>query len=76
MTPEGTLRPPAELRRLYAGAGVEAEPARRIVTFCGSGFRAAHAYVVLRALGYLAVANYSPSWNEWGPRPELPVQLP
>ncbi len=74
--PDGALRPAAELRALYAAAGVSTERDRRVVTFCGSGFRAAQTYVVLRALGITRVANYAPSWGEWGRRPDLPTVRP
>ncbi len=76
LRPDGTLRPPTELRALYAAAGIEPAGDRDVVTFCGSGFRAAHSYVVLRALGVPRVKNYAPSWNEWGRRPDLPKSRP
>ena len=67
LTPEGRFRSPAEAEQLFRQAGVT--PSKRVVTFCGSGYRAAHAYVALRALGNQQVANYAPSWNEWGREP-------
>ncbi len=46
----------------------------RIVTYCQGGYRAAHAYVALKILGYDDVRVYLGSWGEWGNRPELPAE--
>jgi thiosulfate/3-mercaptopyruvate sulfurtransferase len=76
LDPNGALRPPEELLPLYAEAGLEPDHDRPVVTFCGSGYRAAHSYVVLKALGFPRVSNYAPSWGEWGRRPDLPTEQP
>jgi len=70
---DGKFRPLNELKQLYAESGITGD--RPVATFCGSGFRAAHTYVVLKALGY-NVANYAPSWGEWGRRTDLPIAPP
>jgi len=51
-------------------------PDREVVTYCQGGYRAAHAYLALRRLGYPRVRNYTGSWKEWGDREDLPIERP
>lgn len=73
---QGMFKPLPELRALYESAGLSPSDATPLATFCGSGYRAAHTYVVLKALGFPAVKNYVPSWGEWGQRGDVPVERP
>lgn len=72
--PDGALRPAEDLRALYARAGLD--PRRTTITYCSGGFRSAHTYVVMKALGFNNVRNYAPSWTEWRARSDLPVAYP
>jgi len=65
------LRPRAELERAFSGPGVT--PERRIVVYCQSGHRASHSFLTLKHLGYPRVAQYAAGWQEWGNRPDTPV---
>jgi thiosulfate/3-mercaptopyruvate sulfurtransferase len=76
LRPDGSFRSLDELRALYEPITARLSPTRPVVAFCGSGYRSAHAYVVLTALGVPFVKNYAPSWGEWGRRPRLPVERP
>ena len=73
LTPEGEFKPAADLRQMYEAAGVT--PDREVIAYCQEGYRAAHAYLALRLLGY-RVRNYVGSWKEWGDREELPIVTP
>jgi thiosulfate/3-mercaptopyruvate sulfurtransferase len=71
---DGAFKPEPELREMYESAGVT--PDREVLTYCQGGYRAAHSYIALRLLGYPRVRNYVGSWNEWGDREDLPIEVP
>ncbi len=66
------LRSDEDLRRLYGDAGVT--PDKDVVVYCQSGGRATETFMVLQKLGYPHVAVYSPGWQEWGNRDDVPVE--
>jgi thiosulfate/3-mercaptopyruvate sulfurtransferase len=70
--PDGTLRPPSELRGAFAKAGLD--PTRPVITSCGSGVTASVLALALHLLGRHEVAVYDGSWSEWGGRDDTPVE--
>jgi thiosulfate/3-mercaptopyruvate sulfurtransferase len=60
----GAMRPLEELRKAFAGAGVDMT--RPIVTTCGSGVSALVLTLALYRLGVRGTALYDGSWAEWG----------
>lgn len=67
----GSLKPAAELRAAFEGAGVDL--AQPIVTTCGSGVTASVLALALARLGLDRTAVYDGSWSEWGGRPDTEV---
>lgn len=60
----GGMKSLEELRRAFAGAGVDLE--KPIVTTCGSGVSALVLTLALYRLGVRGTALYDGSWAEWG----------
>ncbi|MFN3479918.1 MAG: sulfurtransferase, partial [Thermodesulfovibrionales bacterium] len=70
---EQTYKSPAEIKKAFEDAGIT--PDKTVYTYCHSGDRAAHAYVVLKhILGYKNVKIYDGSWNEWATLTALPAE--
>ena len=59
---------------MYEALGVT--PDREVITYCQGAYRAAQSWIALREAGYPRVRCYVGSWNEWGNRTDLPVELP
>lgn len=68
---DGTMRPPAALRTIFADAGVDlSKPA---ITTCGSGVTAAILSLALERIGKADHSLYDGSWSEWGMYADLPI---
>jgi thiosulfate/3-mercaptopyruvate sulfurtransferase len=70
--PDGTLKPPHELRKLYAEFGVT--PSNKVITYCAIGERASISWFVLKELlGFDVVMNYDGSMSAYTKIPMAPV---
>jgi thiosulfate/3-mercaptopyruvate sulfurtransferase len=66
----GIFKSEAKLSRIYSDIPKNSQ----IITYCQGGYRAAHAFLTLKMLGYKNVKMYLGSWGEWGNRPGLPIE--
>jgi thiosulfate/3-mercaptopyruvate sulfurtransferase len=69
---DGTLKPVAQLREIFAVAKVD--PNQPVVASCGSGVTAGVIALALAMLGRPDAAVYDGSWTEWGADASLPIE--
>lgn len=68
---DGTLKNPREIAGRWARAGIV--PEKRIIFFCGTGWRASLAFWDAWVLEWPQISVYDPGWYEWSRDPGNPV---
>jgi thiosulfate/3-mercaptopyruvate sulfurtransferase len=71
LNPDGTMKPPAALKAVFEGAGVDLK--KPAITSCGSGVSASILLLALERIGHRNHALYDGSWAEWGMYDDLRV---
>ena len=69
--PDGTLKSPSAIAARWAQAGIV--PEKRVVFYCGTGWRASVAFWDAWVLGWPRISVYDPGWYDWSRDPANPI---
>jgi thiosulfate/3-mercaptopyruvate sulfurtransferase len=72
LEPDGTLKSPDEIAKVFGAAGVDVK--KPVITSCGSGITAAILTLGLTLIGAKDHALYDGSWSEWGAASDTPIE--
>jgi thiosulfate/3-mercaptopyruvate sulfurtransferase len=72
-SPDGTMRSYPEIEASWRQAGIT--PDRRVAFYCGTGWRAAEAFLYVHLMGWPHVSVYDGGWLEWCQDAANPVEI-
>jgi thiosulfate/3-mercaptopyruvate sulfurtransferase len=70
--PDHTIRESGEMARNWARSGIT--PDKRVVFYCGTGWRASEAFFNAYLMGWSNIGVYDGGWMEWSSDPTNPIQ--
>ena len=73
LSPAGTFKPAAELKKEFAAILGRRKPSE-VINYCGSGVAACHNLLAMEIAGLKGGKLYAGSWSEWSADPERPQE--
>lgn len=70
---DDTMRNGNEILNLWKSLGID--PNKKLVFFCGSGWRAAEVLIYSNVLGFMNNSVYSNGWQEWSYYKKYPITI-
>ena len=70
--PEGRAKALDEIARMWAERGIR--PNGPLIFYCGTGWRAAEAFLYAYLMGWSDISVYDGGWYEWSADPDNPIE--